>query len=180
MRPCGRETLALLVSLAGCHTLRQADPGELVVTQASVSDSVRGRVSVVGSEPMVGVLLSPTGGGATLALSGAPSVLLRGLGGLDVVVRGRLTGERSGTATPRMAPEFSVDEFEVRAADGVSATDGVVAVADGSFFLVTADGRRLAARYLPQALRQKVGARVFVAGALDGEAASYGVIRERP
>ena len=174
------ETLALLVSLAGCHTLRQSDPAELVVTHASASDSVRGRLSVAGSEPLVGVLLTPTGGGAPLALSGAPSVLLRGLGGMDVVVRGRLTGERSGTASPRTAPEFSVDEFEVRAVDGVSATDGVVAVADGSFFLVTADGRRLAARYLPAALRQKVGARVFVAGALDGEAASYGVIRERP
>ena len=68
----------------------------------------------------------------------------------------------------------------VRAVDGVAATDGVVAVADGSFFLVTANGRRVAVRYLPAALRQKVGARVFVAGALDGEAASYGVIRERP
>ena len=128
---------------------------------------------------MVGVLLTPIGGGATFALSGAPTVLLRGLGGMDVVVRGRLTGEQSGTATPRPAPEFSVDEFEVRAVDGVSATDGIVAVADGSYFLVTADGRRLAARHLPAALRQKVGARVFVAGSLDGEAASYGVIRER-
>jgi hypothetical protein len=170
----------LLVALAGCHSLRHADTDDAPVTQAAAADTVRGTVSLVGSEPMTEVVLAPVGGRAPIALAGAQRAMLRGLGGIEVVVRGRYTGERSGTAAPRVVAVFQVDSFEVRLVDGVAAADGIVAASDGKFFLVTTGGRRLAADHLPAALRQKIGARVFVAGPLDREAASYGVIQERP
>ncbi|MEO8624685.1 MAG: hypothetical protein ABI625_26620 [bacterium] len=168
------------VTVEGCHGRHRTEADDAPIVQAAASDTVRGIVSVVGSEPMTEVVLTPIGGGAPLAVSGAQKTLLRGLGGIEVMVRGRRTGEHSATATPRAVAVFDVDSFVVRAVDGVAATDGIVAEAAGRFYLVVRDGTRLSADHLPAVLQRKVGARVFVAGLLAREAASYGVITERP
>ena len=166
--------------VSGCQPMRQNGADDTVVTQAA-RDTVRGTISVVGSEPLTSLVLSPVTGAAPMALVGAHQVTLRGLSGLEVMVAGRRTGNMSA-AIPRAGggAEFEVDSFVVRAVDGVAATDGIVASEGGRFYLVTANGSRLRADFLPVALRQKIGARVFVAGALDQTPASYGVIVARP
>lgn len=165
---------------SGCQPMRQNGADDTVVTQAA-RDTVRGTISVVGSEPLTALVLSPVTGAAPMALVGAHQVTLRGLSGLEVMVAGRRTANMSA-AIPRPGggAEFEVDSFVVRAVDGVAATDGIVASEGGRFYLVTAGGSRLRADFLPVALRQKIGARVFVAGALDQTPASYGVIVARP
>ncbi len=169
------------VAATGCCAIRQGRSGDAPspVASAALLDTVRGKVSVVGSEPMTEVVLSPLAGGAPVALAGSQRVTLRGLGGLEVMVTGRLTGKMSA-AIPRGGAEFEADSFVVRAVDGVAATDGIVATSDGMFFLVTTDGRRLSADHLPALLKQKIGARVYLAGSLDGAPVSYGVIADRP
>lgn len=173
---------ALVVAVTtGCCSMRQGRSGDAPspVTQAAPFDTVRGKVSVVGSEPMTEVVLSPIAGGAPVALAGAQRVTLRGLGGLEVMVTGRRTGNMSA-AIPRGGAEFEVDSFVVRAVDGVAATDGIVASDGGRFYLVLGDGQRLRADYLPVLFKQKIGARVFYAGSLDRAPVSYGVIVDRP
>ena len=128
---------------------------------------------------MTEVVLSPVGGGAPVALAGAQRATLRALDGLEVMVTGRRTTNLSA-AIPRGGVVFEVDSFVVRAVDGVAATDGIVASEGGRFYLVTAVGSRLPASFLPVALRQKLGARVFLAGSLDQPPAAYGIIAERP
>ena len=169
------------VATTGCCAMRQgrSDDAPSPVASPAVLDTVRGKVSVVGSEPMTEVVLSPVAGGAPVALAGLQRVTLRGLGGLEVMVTGRLTGKMSA-AIPRGGAEFEADRFVVRAVDGVAATDGIVATSDGMFFLVTTDGRRLSADHLPALLKQKIGARVYLAGLLDRAPVSYGVITDRP
>ena len=170
----------LFVALVGCPSRPRADSDHATARTSAALDSVRGRVSVVGSEPMAEVVLRPRAGTESLALAGAQLAMLRGLGGIDVMVRGRLTGTYSRTATPQVVAVFEVESFVVRAVAGIAATDGVVAADGGKFYLVLEDGRRLAVTYFPTVLQQKIGARVFIAGPLDREAATYGVIAERP
>ena len=169
------------VATTGCCAMRQGRSSDapFPVASTAVLDTVRGKVSVVGSEPMTEVVLLPVAGGAPVALAGSQRVTLRGLGGVEVMVTGRLTGKMSA-AIPRGGAEYEVDSFVVRAVDGVAATDGIVATSDGMFFLVTTDGRRLSADHLPALLKQKVGARVYLAGSLDRAPVSYGVIADRP
>jgi hypothetical protein len=169
----------LFVALAACHSGRRSDLDRPTVEQATAPDSVRGRISVVGSEPMTEVVLRPRGGTESLALAGAQVAMLRGLAGIDVLVRGRRTGTYSRTATPQVVAVFEVESFVVRAVSGIAATDGIVAVEGGRFYLVLQDGSRLAVTHFPTVLQKKIGARVFIAGPLDREAATYGLIAER-
>ena len=180
LKTTGMCVALFVAAVSGCQPMRQNGADDTVVTQAA-RDTVRGTISVVGSEPLTSLVLSPVTGAAPMALVGAHQVTLRGLSGLEVMVAGRRTANMSA-AIPRPGggAEFEVDSFVVRAVDGVAATDGIVASEGGRFYLVTANGSRLRADFLPVALRQKIGARVFVAGALDQTPASYGVIVARP
>jgi len=170
----------LFVALAACHSGRRSDLDHATVMQAVSPDSVRGRIAVVGSEPMTEVVLRPRGGREPLALEGKQVAMLRGLAGIDVLVRGRRTGTYSRTATPGVTAVFQVESFVVRSVSGIPATDGVVAVAGGQFYLVLQNGTRLPVAHFPSVLQQKIGARVFIAGPLDREAATYGLIAEHP
>jgi hypothetical protein len=165
----GRVLIPCAFALAACA---QGSPLPGDAGTATVpSDSLRGRVEVVGSEPATQVALIMNEGVRAVMLEGDRPSLDR-LQGLDVLVRGAFeprTGQIGGRA-------FVVREFAVRAADGVPAVDGILARRGGGFALVMGDGRRLDVAHLPESLRNHVGDRVWIAGPLDRPAISFGVI----
>lgn len=134
----------------------------------AAADTLRGTVQVVGSEPATSVVLAPAGGGADVVLEGDRRVLDR-LAGLEVFVRGeRVAGGR-----------LRVERTEVRAANGIPAVDGVLARDVGRDVLLARDGTRHVIARLPEALRGRTGSRVWLAGPLDGDIDSFGIIAER-
>lgn len=168
---------------SACHRTRDVSrtaAGPASETTSISGDSVRGVVSRVGNEPgSVIVVASPAGGGESVVLSTADSLSLRAVVGLDIVARGARTGMRELRASPRGAEVFAVTAFTVRAADGVPTTDGLVVTRRGAFLLQLPDGSELPVSVMPMALRDKLGARVWIAGALTLAPQSYGVISER-
>jgi hypothetical protein len=138
-------------------------PGAATVAEARPqADSLRGTVEIVGSEPGTWVALLPQG----VTLTGERR-LLQQLAGLEVAVFGTRDGPK----------QFTVQRFAVRAASGVPAVDGVLDHGAGGWVLVTADGVRRPVPRLPEALRGKAGARVWIAGPLD-RPDSFGIIAE--
>jgi len=129
-------------------------------------DTLRGRVAIVGSEPGTWVVLQPEGGRRAVTLLGDRPLLDR-LSGLEATVWG--TADASGMVR--------VDRFEVRASGGIPATDGVLERRGAGWVLVTHDGRAHPIPVLPEDLRHKAGARVWIAGPL-GQPQSFGIIAE--
>ncbi|HJU64245.1 MAG TPA: hypothetical protein VJ596_01150 [Gemmatimonadaceae bacterium] len=130
-------------------------------------DSARGVVRIVGSLPVnVSVVLTPEGSTSAIRLSGDGAATLRQLGGVEVVVRGTRTA--SG--------EFDVASFTVRSVNGDPAVDGVLVV-DGGGLAIDTDGGRRRVSNPPDALRELVGARVWITGSLDRGPNMFGVIR---
>jgi hypothetical protein len=170
--------VSVLWAAAGCQ--RPIASAGATTTGSAATDSVRGVLTLVGSEPgAVLVIAAPRGGGEAVALAGAQTALLARAVGVELVAFGRRTGTRNSAATPRGAVVFNATSFVVRAVDGVPATDGVVVSSGGVFSLRLADGRVVPAPMLPASLRRMVGARVWLAGALDATPQSYGVIADR-
>ncbi len=177
-----RLLLLTLVSVSAASACRRAGAADASSDSASASairaDSVRGVLSLVGSEPLPVLLLSPTAssGMDTVVLVGALSSTLRNVVGLDIVVAGRRTGERVPGVIARGAMSLDVRQFIVRAADGVATHDGVLARRDSLYLLRDADGIEHALPSLPASLRRMLGARVWLAGPLAASPTSYGVI----
>lgn len=136
-------------------------------------DSVRGVLSVVGPEPLTALLLTPTSGGAAVAIEGSQALVMRGLSHLEVTAMGRMTSRRS--ASSPMSSVFEADTFVVRASDRVEAHDGLIA-RDGDRFLLVSGDSRTAAAFLPVGLRSRLGARVYLVGPLNRPPVAYGVI----
>lgn len=161
---------ACALALAACA--REGPPpagtagaGQAPAVSPVPGDTLRGTLRRVGSEPAVSYLLVDAAGRAA-ALSGEGALLER-LTGLEVMVAGA------------PGPEgFRVESVAVRAANGVPAVDGVLAREGGRDVLVLADGRRAAIVRLPEALRGRTGARVWLAGPLDGDIDSFGILAE--
>lgn len=168
---------AALVLLAAACRSGGAGAGDGLTT-ASAPDTVRGIVSVRGSEPLTTVIVTPIGFPSDpVAPRGADLALLRGVAGLDVVLAGRRTGDRVLDAGPGGAVAFDLERFLVRAADGQPARDGVLGEDAGRYHLIAADGTRTPIVALPPALQSQVGARIYLVGPPDAAPVSYGIIR---
>jgi hypothetical protein len=139
------------------------------VRAALPDDSLRGTVLLVGADPAARPVLRPAAGKTDVVLHGKRRVLER-LGGLEVAVFG----------AREASDAFRVDRVEVRGANGVAAVDGTLVRAGDRWLLATADGRRLPVARLPESLRTKEGARVWLAGPLDRDPDSFGVIEDAP
>jgi hypothetical protein len=165
VRLAARSAIAALCAVA-CHHVNGASPGDSSGPSGAdqaATDSVVGRVQLVGSEPFPRVVLIPDNGALPLTLIGPPTP--RRVDGLDVSVVGRIAGSK-----------LFVTRFAVVAANGAPATDGRL-VADGdTLYIVTADGVRHALVNPSPNLRANVGRRVWVSGPLDQEPIAYGVI----
>jgi len=130
-------------------------------------DTLRGQVAIVGSEPGTWAVLQLDGGRRAVTLLGDRRLLDR-LSGLEATVWG----------TPDASGMLQVERFEVRGSGGVAAVDGVLERRGAGYVLVTHDGRALPIASLPEALREMVGGRVWLAGPLDRPPDSFGVVSE--
>jgi hypothetical protein len=163
-----RGLLLVALVLAACaRGSVPADAAPAAPGDASPADTLRGTVRITGSEPAVTYVVEDAAGRQT-ALEGDRAVLER-LNGLEVAFRGE----------PRAGAPFRVTRTEVRAANGIAAVDGVLARDAGRDVLVLRDGSRRVVARLPEALRGAVGSRVWLAGPLDGDIDSFGIIVDR-
>lgn len=147
------------------------------------ADTARGVVRRVGPQPTDRLALVADES-SLLALSAAgagdSSALARQLTaaeGLEIVVSGVRTTERSYAVAPAGAVVFRVTGFAVRAADGVEARDGILRSVDGHWMLEHADGSRHPVIGLPAALRDQAGARVFLVGPPTSAPQAFGILR---
>jgi hypothetical protein len=157
--------LLLALALAACARGSAAPAGG---GAAAAADSLRGTVRATGSEPGVTFVVVDAAGRHT-PLDGDRTVLER-LAGVEVAVEGE-----ASAGLP-----FRVARVAVRAVEGVGAVDGVLARENGRDVLVMADGTRRTVGRLPDALRGRTGARVWLAGPLDDDIDSFGVIADAP
>jgi hypothetical protein len=127
-----------------------------------MTDTLEGTVQVGGVQPFPAVTLV-TDSGRGIVLDG-PEPLAQ-VAGLRVAVAGMPSGKK-----------FVVKQFRVVAANGVPATDGRLVAEGSSLAIVTADGTRHPLANPSPGLRAHVGHRVWIAGPLDQEPVSYGVI----
>jgi len=162
-----RLLLLVLVAAACARGSVPADAAPAGAGAAVREDTLRGTVRITGSEPAVTYVVADAAGRHT-ALEGDPAVLQR-LNGLEVAFRGEARG----------AAPFRVTRTEVRAVNGVPAVDGVLARDVGRDVLLTRDGVRHVIARLPEGLRGAVGSRVWLAGPLDGDIDSFGIIVDR-
>jgi hypothetical protein len=163
-----RGLLLLALVLAACaRGSVPADAAPAAPGDTSPADSLRGVVRITGSEPGVTFVVVDAAGRST-ALDGDRAVLER-LSGLEVAFRGEA----------RAGAPFRVTRTEVRAANGVPAVDGVLARDNGRDVLLLRDGSRHVVARLPEALRGRTGSRVWLAGPLDGNLDSFGIIVDR-
>jgi hypothetical protein len=155
-----RLAVTALVLATACHRR----------TAAATGDTLRGIIAVVGTDRDHHVIVRPAGGDP-VTLTGAEADLAARAAGADVWVEG-WRDERTTT--------MSVTRFAVRAVDGIPAVDGTLAAADGGLVLITPDGTRHAIAHVPDALRERIGARVWISGKLDQGPVSFGVIQAKP
>ena len=142
---------------------RQAEQG------VPVAAPVRGTVRVVGSAPFTRVELRPEGGGPALTLAGDTAALRRAAA-LVVEVRGVPSAD---------GRELQVERFTVVAANGEPVLDGFLRRDGDGIALETATGRvRLGNP--PAALRDQVGARVWIGGPPATGPNPYGVLVPAP
>ena len=146
-----------------------AEPGPDAAAAADL-ESLNGQVLVTGTAQIEFVTLQIDGGGA-VNLSGALLPELRQLSGAMVNVQGSRT-----TAAP---PGFDATAYEVTSIDGQRPSVGLLQERDGGFTIAGAESVRLTG--IPDALRGRVGAKVWVVGRQTDsglQVQSYGVIRE--
>lgn len=167
---------ASVSQLAACRGRNGAPSAQAPAPNgAFVADTVRGLVTIVGSEPLTTVQLTTTDGRGW-QLVGDSLAVLRAAAGLEVMVRGTvLAPDRD--SHPRAT--LQVTRFLVRGADGVAAVDGTLERDNTGFALRLADGRRAALAAVPTTLREQIGARIWWAGPLDGAPNAYGVLAAR-
>jgi hypothetical protein len=154
-------TFVLVVSTA-CH-----HSGAAPASTTARADSVRGVVSVVGTEFDQQLVLrtSPTTTPLRLlAATSADSAALVRLGGMDVVAH----GTRSDIG-------FRVGDFVAVRVGAEPVVDGVLRLDDGRIVLETNTGR-LPLGNPPDALRRMIGARVWISGPLATGPNTYGII----
>jgi hypothetical protein len=158
---------ACVLALAACaQGAPRADAGG--GGHPAAGDKLRGMVEVVGSEPATSIALLMDGGARAVTLEGA-SGGLRQVQGLEVTVWGE-------EARPGV---FRVVRFAVRAMRGIPSVDGVLGRDGDAYVLVTTEGTRIPIARLPEALRGRVGSRVWLAGPPHREVDTYGVIEPR-
>jgi hypothetical protein len=145
-------------SAAGAET-----PAAAEAASPARTDSLQGIVRVVGVDALPQVVLVLDDASPAVTLDGPAS--LRRVAGLRIAVLGDRAGAR-----------FAVRRFVVLSANGVAATDGLLAADGETLVLVTPDGARHRLVNPPSLLRASVGHRAWVSGPLDREPVAFGII----
>lgn len=129
------------------------------------TDSVRGIVSVVGTERERRVTIARPGGGKRVEITGPLAALIGHVAGADVWV----AGTPSGTS-------LEATRFIVRTVDGAPALDGTLKTEGPALYLVTTDGTRTRIVAPPPPLLGHDGARVWITGDPSRGVDSFGFI----
>jgi hypothetical protein len=151
------RALAAGALVAACH---RAGAG---ASRQPSADSLQGIVRVVGVDALPQVVLVLDDASPAVMLDGPLS--LRRVAGLRIAVFGDRAGAR-----------FVVRRFVVLSANGVEATDGMLASDGETLVLVTPDGARHRLVHPPSPLRAATGHRAWVSGPLDREPVAFGII----
>lgn len=165
----GENPMTLRAQARG-DSMAQAAANRLVSGSAGgthTPDSVRGIVTMIGSDPVRQVVLRPLSSSTTIALSGMATKGLTRLEGTELVAYGVKVSSR----------DIVVSAYVVRAVDGVPAFDGRLKGGAGAWYLDLSEGGRKALPSVPTALRGLSGLRVWVAMPAGGTTIqSFGVI----
>jgi hypothetical protein len=154
---------------AGSSTGARPPAGDSNTARSDAADTARGIVAVVGTSFESRVVLRPAMGGRTITLGGPQAKTVGRLSGTDVWV----TGSRDASG------QITVSRFVVRTVNGQPALDGTLIMRGDQLFIVTRDGKQHPITSPPPALRDRVGARVWVVGPPDRPPVTFGVIEER-
>jgi hypothetical protein len=134
-------------------------------TSAAIEpDSLRGIVSVTGTAFEQRLVLRAGNNATPLSASPSDSAALARMGGVEVLV--------IGTRSPNF---FRVEHFTALNVAGSPVVDGVLRNDSGRLALETTRGTILLGNP-PTALRNMIGARIWIGGPLDRGPNSYGVI----
>jgi hypothetical protein len=171
--PVGRGGETGESAVAPPRSVTPATRGDTIDRGEEGDHRLRGRVAVVGNVPFTRPVIQAAG--RQVELTGALEPELRRLAGAEVEVRGR----RARGSLPGLEA-IEVMEYEVLSVDGAAPHVGRLEEGeDGSWWLNTEEGRRRLSS-VPESLRQRTGARIWVIGAdgADGiSVRSYGIIR---
>ena len=131
----------------------------------AITDSVRGIVSVVGTDRERRVMIARPGGGKRVEVTGPLARLVGHVAGADVSV----VGTSSGTS-------LEATRFLVKTVDGAPAIDGTLKTEGSALYIVTVDGTRTRIVAPPPPLVGHDGARVWITGDPSRGVASFGFI----
>ena len=128
-------------------------------------DTVRGIVSVVGTDRDRHVMVAPPGGVRRVEITGHLAAIIGHTAGADVWV----TGPRTGTS-------LEAQRFVVRMVDGMPALDGTLKTEGAMLYIVTVNGGRTRIVAPPPPLLGRDGARVWITGDPSRAVSSFGFI----
>jgi hypothetical protein len=131
--------------------------------------TAQGRVDLVGTEPLLTIVLRTSDPKHPILLDGPLMDQLRHVNGLDILATGK-----------RHDRFLTVESFKVMAANGIPATDGTLQAAGDTLILLTDDGIRHPLIHPSPSLKFEVGGRIWVSGPLDHEPVAYGLIDNSP
>ena len=151
-------TASIVAATADCHHAPRT------TSVAIAPDSIRGIVSITGTGFEKAIMLRSGASTIRLAPNAADSAGLSRLGGVDVLV--------VGTREPS---QFRVSWYRAMTVAGAPVVDGVLRAEGSNLFLETPTGR-VALGNPPAPLRNLIGARIWIGGALDNGPNTYGVI----
>ena len=140
-------------------------PAVVLPPATVVTDSVRGIVSVVGTDRDRHVMIRRPGFGKSVEVTGPLARLIGHAAGADVSV----VGTSSGTS-------LEATRFLVRTVDGAPAIDGTLKTEGAALYIVTTDGTRTRIIAPPPPLMGHDGARVWITGDPSRGVASFGFI----
>lgn len=128
-------------------------------------DTVRGIISVVGTDRDHRVTIARPAGGKHIEVTGPLAALVGHLAGADLWVAGTL----AGTA-------IEATRFVVRTVDGAAAIDGTLKTEGSILYIVMSDGSRKEIVAPPPPLVGRDGARVWITGDPARGVQAFGVI----
>jgi len=146
-------------------TVGSVTPPTVLKVPGVSEDSVRGIVSVNGTERDKHTMIAPAGGGRHVEITGPLAVMIGRAAGTDVWV----TGIMSGTS-------LAASHFIVRTVEGSPAMDGTLKIENGATWLIEAAGDRVRITNPPPAFANWNGVRVWITGDPARGVASYGRI----
>lgn len=153
---------------AACHHGSSSDAGSLART---APDTVTGQVRQVGSTPFVRTIVS--GEDTTVRVTGPYEAELSRVTGARV----RVVGGPAEETFPE--PALRVTSYEILSVDGAEPLVGRLRRREGrGYYLEMPGGREAGLSTVPDGLRGRVGAKIWVVLSEQGVVQRYGVLRE--